>query len=67
MPYQLMSTVSSQHYVLGCAATSSRLFPARTKLLFAITQQLHKEGVLYTLPPCQDGSVPAPSLQYTGQ
>ena len=47
------------------AATSSRLFPARTKLLFAITQQLRKEGVLYTLPPCQDGSVPAPCLPVT--
>ena len=42
---------------MSSAATSGRLFGARTKLLYAITQQLAQEGILYTLPPCQDGSV----------
>ena len=38
------------------AATSGRLMQARTDLLLAIVEQLQKEGVLYTLPPYQDGS-----------
>ena len=29
---------------------------ARTDLLLVIVEQLQKEGVLYTLPPYQDGS-----------
>ena len=43
---------------LGCAfaATSGRLMQARTDLLLTIVEQLQKEGVLYTLPPYQDGS-----------
>ena len=38
------------------AATSGRLMQARTDLLLAIVGQLQKEGVLYTLPPYQDGT-----------
>ena len=38
------------------AATSGRLMQARTDLLLVIVEQLQKEGVLYTLPPYQDGN-----------
>lgn len=39
-----------------CAATSGRLMQARTDLLLVVVEQLQKEGVLYSLPPYQDGS-----------
>ena len=48
--------------LLSLTATSGRLFAARTKLLFVITDQLHKEGILYTLPPCTGGAAPAPGM-----
>ena len=44
------------------AATSGRLMQARTDLLITIVEQLQKEGVLYTLPPYQDGNTEARRL-----
>ena len=38
------------------AETSGRLMQARTDLLLVIVEQLQKEGILYTLPPYQDGN-----------
>ena len=52
----LLQQQCSESIHVPTAATSNRLMQARTDLLLMIVDQLQKEGVLYTLPPYQDGS-----------
>ena len=40
------------------AVTSTRLIPARSKMIIAISDMLRSEGVLYTMPPMSRPSGP---------